>query len=251
MMESVSSWHEVYLGRSNLRPASVEIKRRVCSFFCEAFGDPPIGRVTAAMAEDFRTLLGRGRTAVSVNGYVNNFRPFWSWCFRHGTITANPFAHIGPLTIEEEPPKETFRPAELARLMRIADPFWRVRICLGLMGCRRGEMLHVQGRDCHLEAAQGHILIGYHRPDAETIQWGVKGHKLRYVGVPERMGFDGVIVPLRRLVAERIAEVGEAGYVCLERKYVRKLLGMQAAGGLTTTPSSGAEPSVEREASRG
>ena len=246
MMESVASYFELYLSRQPLRPASVDIKRRACQMFCENFGMPTSGpdgevrydlsvnEVTAAMAEDYRTLLAAGRSQVSVNGYLNNFKPFWAWLSRHGYIRNNPFGTIRPVPIDEEPPRQTFSTAELAQLLKVADRFWRIRICLGLMGARRGEMLlGVQARDVKLEAETPHIVIGYHRPGKRTIGWGVKGKKLRYLGLPETMCFDGTVVPLRHHIADRIAELGHAdGYVCLESCYVEKLLALQEAGTL-------------------
>ncbi|MEN6427249.1 MAG: tyrosine-type recombinase/integrase [Phycisphaerales bacterium] len=247
MMESVASYFELYLSRQPLRPASLDIKRRACRIFCEEFGRPspdpgglvrmdlPVSEVTSAMAEEYRTFLAVGRQQVSVNGYLNNFKPFWAWLTRHGYVRTNPFVTIRSVPVDEQAPRRTFSTAELAQLMQIASPFWRIRICLGLMGARRGEMLlGVQARDVKLDADTPHIVIGYHRPDTKTIGWGVKGKKLRYLGLPEHMVFDGTVVPLREHLRDRIAELAhEDGYVCLESHYVEKLLELQAAGRLS------------------
>lgn len=247
MEQGILPAFELYLSRQPLRAASVDIKRRACRFFVETYGRPssdpdgetrldlPVGEVTPAMAEDFRTILSAGRSQSSVNSYLNNFRPFWTWLSRHGHIRSNPFAQVGPVEIDEQAPRQTFTPAELGRLVKISSPLWRIRICLGLMGCRRGEMLlGIQARDVRLDEDPAHIIIGYRKAGPRTVGWGVKGKKVRYVGVPDRMGFDGVIVPLRQLIAERIAELGhEDGYVCLESKYVERLLAAQRDGTVT------------------
>lgn len=247
MMESVASYFELYLSRQPLKPASVDMKRRACRIFCEEFGRPssdpggvvkmdlPVSEVTSSMAEEYRTVLGVGRQQVSVNGYLNNFKPFWTWLMQHGYIRTNPFVTIRPVPVDEQAPRRTFSTAELAQLMQVASPFWRIRICLGLMGARRGEMLlGVQARDVKLDADTPHIVIGYHRPATKTIGWGVKGKKLRYLGLPECMVFDGTVVPLREHLKDRIAELDhEDAYVCLESRYVERLLKLQEAGKLT------------------
>lgn len=233
MEQSVASLFEVYLERSDLRPASVDIKRRACRYFLRWFGDPPVGAVDSATAEDYRTLLGRGRSAVTVNGYLENFRPFWVWLLRRGYITSNPFAMVRSVRVDERPPKQTFTPGELEALMSVADDLWRLRIALGLMGARRGEVLASQGRDYQPDPPCPHILLGWKASGKRTLPWGCKGRRLRYIAVPERMGFQHVIVPVRQLLADRVAAVGPDGYVCLSDDRTQLLRHHLEQGSLT------------------
>jgi integrase len=234
MEQSVNEFHELYLSRSKLRPASVDIKRRACKYFVEWFGDIAVGKVTSILAEDYRTMLDRNLGgAVSVNGYLNNFRPFWSWLFRHGYISANPFASIEPLPIEEPPQRETFSPDELSRLLRVSDGLWTIRICLGLLGARRGEMLAVQVHDIHIDEDPPHILLAYKAASGRTLPWAAKGRRRRLIGLPDRMGFPGLIIPLRELILQRMEGRAPDDYLCLDSRRHERLLTKQQSGSLT------------------
>lgn len=227
MEQSVTVMFELYLSRSDLRPASVDMKRRACRYFVGWFGDISVGRVTAAMAEDYRTMLGRGRSPVSVNGYLNNFRGFWSWLHKGGYITMSPFAYIGPLRVDEEPQRDTFTPAELSQIMAVATPLEQLQVCFGLLGCRRGEMQAIQVRDVRLEHPDGpHVLLKKKDNSKGTLAWGAKSRKSRIIGIPAAMAFDGRVVGLRRLLDERIAELRSDldAYLCVDSRQVQRRL---------------------------
>lgn len=227
MEQSVSAMFELYLSRSDLRPASIDTKRRACKYFVQWFGDGPVGRVNAATASDYRTMLGRGRSSVSVNGYLNNFRSFWSWLHKGGYIPINPFAHVGPLRIDEEPQRETFTPAELARILAVATPIEQLQVCLGLLGCRRGEMQAIQVGDVRLEDPDGpHILLRKKTGGKRTLSWGAKGHKARIIGLPAAMAFDGRVIGLRKLLVDRIDELQRdaEAYLCVDARHIQRRL---------------------------
>lgn len=231
--QPVSKMHKLYLERSNLRPASIDVKQRACEYFVEWFGDVPVREVTTSMAEDYRTMLGRGRGAVSVNTYLNCFRPFWAWLSTHGYIGANPFGLVGPIKADDTAELETFSPRELSAMMMVADDLWRIRICFGLQGGRRGEVLAIQVQDVHLDDEPAHVILGAKKARAGTLPWGTKGHRLRLLAIPARMGFDGVIVPLRQLIAERCRGRDGQAYVCLTDDRQKILLEKQLADQLT------------------
>ncbi|MFH0981863.1 MAG: site-specific integrase [Planctomycetota bacterium] len=239
MEQSVQAMFELYLSRNRLRPASVDMKRRACRFFLEWFGQPvrspdgevgfdlPLRCVTSALADDYREKLGQDRSAVSVNGYLNNFRPFWAWLRKRGDITVDPFGFIGPVKVDEEPPRETFTARELARLMAVASAVEQLQLCFGLLSCRRGEMQAIQVCDVRLGDPDGaHVLLKHKKGGDKTLPWGAKGHKARLIGLPAAMAFDGRIVALQELVAARIKELhGEPeGYLCVEERFIRKRL---------------------------
>lgn len=239
MEQSVQAMFNLYLSRSDLRPASVDIKRRACRYFCQWFGsaipsadgevkyDLPVRAVTTAMASDYRTMLGKGRTEVSVNGYLNNFRSFWTWLHRHGYIPMNPFGFIGPLRVDEEPPRDTFTAQELSCMMAVATPLEQIQICCGLLGCRRGEMQAIQVQDVRLNDPDGpHVLLKKKANGKRTLAWGAKGHRSRLIGLPPAMAFDGRVIGLHKLVEGRIAELrGEPeAYLCVDERIIKKRL---------------------------
>ena len=121
---SLAGMFELYLERSDLRPASVRFKRRAFRYFVEWFGDMPPADVTIAIAEDYRTRLAKGRSKRAANGYLANLKPFFKWLARHGQITQNPFSLIAPYRIAESK-RATFKAAELSRLLQAASRLWR------------------------------------------------------------------------------------------------------------------------------
>lgn len=235
MEQSVASAFEIYLARSDLRPASVRFKRRALAYFLEWFGDMAVGRVTIAMAEDYRTMLAKGRSKAAANGYLANFTPFWNWLRRHNRIQSNPFDAVRLYRITETQ-RETFSAAALSRLIRCSARLWRVRICLGLMGCRRGEVLNLIVTDFHLESHEPHVVVSPKQATARTWAWDVKDHAIRYVGLPEIMRFDGAVVELHADIVTLMEELpSRQPYLCLEPKYYDRLIGAQASGALEDT----------------
>jgi integrase len=227
MEQSVTAMFDLYLARSDLRPASVDVKQRACRFFVQWFGDVPVASVTAAMAADYRTMLGRGRKVLSVNGYLNNFRSFWSWLHKGGYILVNPFVYVGPLRVDEGPRRDTFTPAELSKVLAVASPLEQMQVCFGLLGCRRGEMQAIQVRDVCLDHPDGpHVVLGKKDSGTRTLAWGAKGHKTRIIGLPAAMAFDGRVIGLRKLVTDRIEELQRdaEAYLCVDARFITRRL---------------------------
>src|SRR5512133_114178 len=170
MQQSILSCFELYLARADLRPASVRFKRQALRYFVEWFGDLPVGRITPAIAEDYRTMLAKGRSKRTANGYLANFRPFFGWLTKHGRIQADPFDGVQAFKLTEQD-RQTFTPQELGRLLKVSDDLWRCRICLGLLGCRRGETLNVTVKEVFLDEPDPYILLSPKKAGADTWGW--------------------------------------------------------------------------------
>ena len=229
---SLAGMFELYLERSDLRPASVRFKRRAFRYFMQWFGDMPPETVTIAIAEDYRTRLAKGRSKRAANGYLANLKPFFKWLARHGQITQNPFSLIAPYRIAESK-RATFKAAELSRLLQAASRLWRVRICLGLLGLRRGEVLNIVVADIDLSPAFPHITISQKKATATTWPWHTKNRAIRMVALPRTMRVPGYVAELEGDVIRLIEDLGEQPYLCIEPKYYRKLMNWQAEGKLT------------------
>lgn len=227
MDQTVASMFEAYLKTADLRPASVRFKRLAHKYFQELFKDMPVTEVTRLMAEDYRFFLAKGRSKRSANGYLANYKPFWKWLFRHGAIPQNPFEDIRPFRITESK-HLTFTAAELSRLVKAASRLWRVRICLGLLGMRRGEMLNLTVRELNQSGPYSHILLSPKSKSPTTWEWGIKDHAQRMVALPERMCFSDVVVELHRDLVRLQEDVDpQQPYLMLEPKYYRKLMDRQ------------------------
>jgi integrase len=226
MQQSIASCFQLYLARADLRPSSVRFKEQALKYFVRWFGDLPVDQVTPAVAEDYRTLLAtEGRSKSCANGYLANFKPFFVWLQRHGRIVANPFDGVRAYKLAERQ-KETFTRSELVRLLIVSDDLWRIRICLGLLGCRRGEMLAVVVSDVHLDHPKPHVLLSEKKASHRHYAWAIKNHAIRYVALPEIMRFDGLTIELHRLIRERIASLpADQPYVFLEDKYAHRCAG--------------------------
>lgn len=236
MQQSVSELHRVYLERRDLRPATVESYCRACRWFCRWFGDPAAASVTPLMIEDYRTMLRRrlGKPSSVVN-YENWFKPFWSWLLRHRYIESDPFAGLARPVTDEAPQRHTFSPDELSLLIRAADDQGKLMICMGLEGARRGEMLTTQVADVHLKESPAYIELAARTAGERTLCWGTKGHRVRIIPVPERIGFVGHFVPFRELLARRIEALHGApqAYLFVPERALKVRLERQAAGTLS------------------
>jgi len=231
--KSVASQFELYLQRSDLRPSSIRFKRMALAHFLRAFGDLAVETVTPAIAEDYRMVLTKGRSKVSVNGYLANFKPFWVWLHKHGLIASNPFDAVRLFRITESK-RSTFTAQELSQMLRVASRLWRIRTCFGLLGCRRGEMLNVVVRDINLSAPHPHILLSPKTATTNTWSWQIKDHAMRMVALPERMSFEDVVIELHNDVVAEIEQLPESQpYLCLETRYWQKLIRLQSEAILT------------------
>jgi integrase len=243
MKQPIASMFELYLGRSDLRPSSVRFKEKALDYFVEWFGDVPVGRVTPAMAEDYRAMLAKGRSKRSANGYLANFKPFFRWLQRHGRIQINPFDGVLPFRITELP-RETFTPGELSRMLQISTRLWRVRVCMGLLGMRRGEMLNLRRDNIRLSARSPHILLCPSKATSSTWPWELKNKKIRYVALPERMSFDDIVVNLRSDVETLMRQPHP--YLCLDAENYKKLMDLQRENMLRDTHVSNPTGNFQR-----
>jgi len=236
-MHALATMFELYLARSDLRPASVRFKRRALKYFVEWFGDIPVNKVTPAIAEDYRMMLAKGRSKSSANGYLGNFKPFWVWLRKHNRIDNDPFDGLRLYRITESR-HETFSPSDLGRMLRVASRLWRVRICLGLLGMRRGEVLNVTVRDINLSGSRSHILLSPKTATKHTWPWGIKDHAVRCVALPQVMMFNTIRIELHNEIVRRMEQLSQNPYVCLEDRYYYKLIGWQREGKLTDIHTS-------------
>lgn len=225
-MKQLSAWHELYLSRSDIRPATARFKRKAHEFFVEWFGNMDPQEVTLAMAEDYRVLLAKGRSKASANGYLRVYKPFWCWLFRHGQIKQNPFDGLRLYRVTESR-RKTFSAEELGRIIKVSSRLWRVRICLGLLGLRRGECMNLVVRDLNWSAQESYILLSPKKPTSNTWPWLPKNHQVRMVALPESMCFDGITVKLHKDIMMLIDELKDSPYFCLEKKYFDKLIRWQ------------------------
>ncbi len=132
MQQSVASLFKLYLERSDFREATVEFKQRTLNKFIDWFGDLPVASINVTHAEDYRAMLSKTLTPKSVRGYIDNFKPFWSWLQKRRYVTHNPFADLR-VTVDEVP-RTTFTAAELGRLISVANDIERLQIAFGLLG---------------------------------------------------------------------------------------------------------------------
>lgn len=228
MEQKLSRLYDLYLSRSDLRPSSIRFKRRALKYFIDYFGDLPVSQVDSATAEDYRTMLAKGRSKSAANGYLANFKPFWEWLRRHGYIIDNPFFGLRLYRITKGR-KETFTANELSRLLKVSSQLWRVRIVQGLLGMRRGEMLNVCKADIKINACHPHVLICPKVKTKKTWPWEVKDHAVRFVALPEKMYFNDIVVRVHDDIRERMNSI-DWPYLNLEERYYRKLLDWQENG---------------------
>lgn len=220
----ISELFELYLSRQDLRPSSVRFKRRALKYFLEYFGDMLAGGVTGAIAEDYRTMLAVGRSKAAANGYLSNFKPFWEWLYRHNYISENPFYGLRLFRITRIK-RITFTAHELSRMLKIANQIWRVRMCFGLLGMRRGEVLNVCDCDIKLSSDHPHIVLCPKKATKDTWPFDLKDFAIRYVALPEKMYFDDIVVRLHDDIIELMRQPWP--YLCVEEKYYKKLIQWQ------------------------
>jgi integrase len=231
MQQDITSLYELYLSRSDLRPLSVEFKRRALELFVAEFGNIPIGNVTSAIAEDFRTVLAKGRSRVTVNGYLSNFKPFFRWCQRRGRISEDPFLNVKSYKVSERN-LHKFESHELARLVKVSEtPLRLARVGLGLVGCRRGEMFNIRKEDIHLDDPNPHVLLTAKEDRGDGWEWIAKTHRLRYIALPEGMECGGEMLRFHDAIRECL-KVAQP-YPFIEPKYYRRMMRLKAANELS------------------
>ena len=233
MQQAICSLFDLYLSRSDLRPLSVEFKRRALAYFVEWFGDLPIGQVTEAIGEDYRTLLAKGRSKNTANGYLSNFKPFFRWCHRHGRIAADPFLNVRLYKVSERGLNK-FDCHELERLVKVCEtPLSLARLGFGLVGCRRGEMFNIRREDIRLEDVQPHVLLSAKDDAKDGWEWVTKTHRLRYIALPDVIACGREFLPFHQAVRECMSI--SQPYPFVESKYYRHMMDLKAAGKLAAS----------------
>lgn len=214
MAQSVASAFFTYLKRSDLSDSTVEIKQRALKFFTQWFGDLTVDQLSPAIAEEYRTLLGKGRAAGGANTYLRVWKPFSKWLWTHGMIPSDPFHGVRELR-EAKVKKVTFDADELARMVRVSDVRWRVLVGLGLCGLRRGEALNLVVRD--IIFSDHYILLASKPESDQTWRWTIKNHTQRFVPLPETIDLPGVSINLHGDLITLIDQLDQTQpYVCLK-----------------------------------
>jgi len=241
MEQSVVTQFASYLECSMLAESSREIKKRALKWFVRTCGDRDVKDVTVRQAEGFRngifnTLVHRGRdpdrAKVTANIYLANFKPFFSWLVENRTLRVNVFRRVRAFVLDEKR-RRPFTPAEIARLLMVADKRWKAMILLGLMSMRRGEIQNLVIGDILWD--KNMILISPKKDTACTWRWSIKNHQQAYVPLcPEIETAEGTI-DLHRLLLEIIQEwvPEKQPYVFLEPKRYQKLMDLKQHGKLT------------------
>jgi integrase len=208
----------------------VRVKEKALGYFVDWFSDLEIGQVNASIAEDYMVMIAKGRRKSAANTYLDNFKPFWRWMYDRQMIESNPFAHVGRYKTDRQVPKY-FTCQDLERMARYFDLLWRVRFCLGLLGCRRGEMLNVLVKEVHLETRDPHLEI-QHKADSDTTwAWATKNRSIRYVGLPCTMAIGTETVELHRDIVQLMESLpANQPYLCIEPGYYERDMKLKAAG---------------------
>lgn len=230
-MLTVSEGFALYLSKRALAESSVEVKTRAKRLFIEAIGDLPVKSVSFAEAEDYKMWLAKSRSVASANIYLANLKPYFGWLKMRGHIDQDPFATI-TLFETEHKRREVFGPAEIERILRVADLRWQMITLLGLCSLRRSEVLNLTVDDINWQG--GYIRITPKADSQTTWQWAIKNHRAAIVPMPEIFTLPDMIVNLHNLLRELITElpIGQP-YVCVQPETYERLLMMKSVGGLT------------------
>lgn len=216
-MQTVKAMHRLYLRCTSLADSSRAVKQKALDYFLECFGDIGIEDVDYGLAEDFRNFLSAGRSKTSANIYFSNFKPFFSWLTKRGYINRNPFAEIKGFVIGE-PRKETFTPDEIERILRIAEPRWKLIVYLGLSSLRRAEILNLTVPD--IDFASNLITVRPKRDSETTWEWNIKDHNQAIVPLIE---------PAESLATELLPK---HPYIILTGKIYNRMMQRKKAGTL-------------------
>jgi len=221
----------LYVQKSALEESSVEIKKRALRLFVKSAGDLQIGKVGYAEAEDYRVWLVKNQTKESANIYLANFKPFFGWLAKRGYIERNPFATV-KLFEADARRKEVFEPAEIERILRVADLRWQAITLLGLCSLRRSETLNLTINDLCFE--KGYCRVEPKQESPTMWPWSIKNHRRAIVPMPEVFTLPDMVVNLHRVLRDLIADLpyGQP-YLCVQPIVYGRMLAMKMAGGLS------------------
>jgi len=245
MKQSVSSLFELYLARSDLAESSVALKRRALKWFVEIFGDLSVESVNYAIAEDYRTILAKGRSKSAANFYLQNFKPFFAWMLKSGYANQNPFASVSLYQIPEQQ-RPVYSPVEIARIIAVGGLRWKVAILLALCSMRRAEVLNLVVRDIRFD--QAYILISPKKETINTWRWDIKDHNQAIVPMPERIQLPNGEVNLHNLLIELIEKLPfSQPYVMLKPNHYQKMMHLKANGELNYELRNNPWPGFSRD----
>jgi integrase len=228
---SVADLFKMYLARNKLAENSVEIKSRAVRYFLESFGDMPVEKVDYGIAEDYVSILSKGRSAGGVNTYLQNIKPYFEWLVKRGFITSNPFGLIKKLKMSVLK-RDLYTADEIEKMLMVADKRWQAIIMLGLCSLRRGEILNLCVKDIRFD--KSYILITPKEDTNLTWRWDLKNHQQAIVPMPEIFRFQNIELNLHQGLIDLIDEVGSIQpYLILPLKYYLKLMVKKKNGTLT------------------
>jgi integrase len=221
---------EIYLEKSSFAESSIEVKQRAFNLFTAMVGDLPIEEVTYGQAEDYKLELAKGRARKAANIYMANLKPFFVWLVRRGYLETNPFDELTLYPVSERN-KEIFTPAEIERILRIADLRMQVITLLGLCSLRRAEVLNLTTAD--LNFAKGYLYIRPKADTATTWRWDIKNHQEAIVPLPEKFSLMDMTVNLHALIRQLSLEIPVfQPYLCIKPACYRYLIQLKDAGRL-------------------
>lgn len=226
----ITNRFELYLKCSQLAESSIAIKSRALGYFCELYGDCEVKEITYGRAEDYRNYLLKGRSEVSVNIYLKNFAPFFSWMVKRRFIDVNPFADLKLFSVDNKRP-QAYTPEEIARLIMVADTRWRAIILLGLSSLRRAEILNLCVQDIRFD--KNLIMITPKLNSEYTWSWRIKNHNQAAVPLPEKICTIDEELNLHRILIELIEWLpARQPYVFIKPDLYRDLIAKSKAGKL-------------------
>jgi len=177
---TVSQLFSLYLSRSDLRPATIEIYGRAVRWFTELFGDTL--QVRYSTFDDFKSWLAKGRSKSAANSYLRALKSFYSWLYKSGHITENPLSQIN-LYVVGERAVTVYTASEIERILAVCNLRWQVIVCLGLCSMRRSEILNLVISD--IDYSNNLIKIQPKQESEGIWAWEIKNHAEAFIGIPE------------------------------------------------------------------
>ncbi|MCJ7729842.1 MAG: tyrosine-type recombinase/integrase [Sedimentisphaerales bacterium] len=230
---TVTNAFDLYLQKKLLADSSVEIKERALQKFIKVMGNMPVKSITYAEAEDFKTWLvkGNGLSKKSANIYLANTRPFFRWMAKRGYIDRDPFAGIDRFRTDKRR-KEIFEPAEIEKILRVADLRWQAIVLLGLCTLRRTEVLNLTISDLCFK--EGYIRIRPKTDAQNTWRWNAKNYQAQIVPMPKLIMLPGGAIYIHQILKNQIialkSQYPHQPYVCVLPETYNKIMAMQKEG---------------------
>jgi len=214
--------YQSYLQCRKLADLSVEIKSRAVRYFLNLFGDIDARDVSFGHVEDYQSWLSKGRSGQSVNIYMDNLKPLFSWAVKRKFIDVNPFVDCRRIQVGQVK-RDLYAADEIQRLLDVSNLRWKVFILLALTGgLRRSEILNLCVADFRFD--KNHIVLTPKKDTKTTWQWGIKDRDMAYVPFPEFV-HKPVIEIIERLPVRQ-------PYVCVKPCFFERLMQMKSSGGI-------------------